>query len=564
MGKRGLGIEIGATAIRIIAGQRKGDVFQVDQVARIALPTGAADDPAAVKEALAQATKPKLRAQKSLAGLTGRDLMIRYSQVPPVPDWQLRQMMGFEINEIRSRSNEPVATDFNLLPSVSELTNDDTVLLSVAKESLLSGIDDSLGELKLKPGGYVPNSVAIYNAFAKLGPSSDGVTLLLNLGARNSDVAILRGSDLIFARNISTGSDVFNDAIMSQFNVRYEKAEKLKVEMANAAPREERKGLSPQEEKVAFAIEGAAGQIFSLIQSTLMFCKTQVKLQDISVDRSFITGGGARLKGLDRYLAAQFSVPVEVFDPLSEVAENGASDSATEVGPEGTAALGLAVMACTPDVYSLEILPESVRKRRDFARRYGFSIAALALILAFLGLDFFVSQKNYTATQEELKKIGSDLASRKSAKTKWDKELATREELAAKISLISDRQEDTVGLARAQAIVQKHLPEELWVKRILLDVAAPPAPGAGAQAPADPKDPGKDKDKDKDAKETGKKDPSSEKRTVVVVEGSGKESAKENLRAIYSRFEEGVRGEPDVAWVLSQPTTSGTFAFKLT
>src|SRR5262245_4460089 len=153
MGKRGLGIEIGATAVRIVAGQRKGDSFQVDQVLRVPLPAGAADDPAAVKEALAQATRPKLSAQKSLAGLTGRDLMIRYTQVPPVPDWQLRQMMGFEINEIRSRSNEPVATDFNLLPSVSELTNDDTVLLAVSKEALLAGVDHSPGLANANPGG---------------------------------------------------------------------------------------------------------------------------------------------------------------------------------------------------------------------------------------------------------------------------------------------------------------------------------------------------------------------------------------------------------------------------
>ncbi|MFO0984946.1 MAG: pilus assembly protein PilM [Planctomycetota bacterium] len=536
MGKRGIGIEIGTTGMRIVCGQRKGDAFEVDQVMRFAFPVGASDPVSAVADALASNGKLKLKSGRALAGLTGRDLMIRYSQVPPVPDWQLRQMMGFEIQEIRSRSNEAVATDFNLLPSVSELTADDTVLLAVAKEALLTTVDESLASARLKPTGYVPNSVAVFNAFAKLGPATEGTTLLLNLGAKNSDVAILRGTDLIFARNISTGSDVFNDALMAQFNVKYEKAEKLKLEMANAAPRDQRKNLSPQEEKVALAIEGAVGQIFALIQSTLMYCKSSLKLQDISPDRLYITGGGSRLKGLDRYLGAQFGVPVEVFNPLPEVATGEASELAEQLGPDATAALGLAIMACSTDTYSLEIVPESVRKKREFARRHGFSIAAVALVLAFLGFDFYTSQQNYAQIQQERKLIGAELNLRKDNKRKFDRELATREELAAKIAQLEERNEATLGLARAQAIVQKHLPEEMWVRRIYLDLA-------------DVKD-----------------QPALGKRSVVVVEGAGKESAKENLVAAYSRFEKAVAGEPDVGEdnILSQPSTSGEFKFKLT
>ena len=51
-------------------------------------------------------------------GVNGRDLNVRYTRVPRLPDWQLRRLMRFETDEIGGQSESEVASDFNVLPEM--------------------------------------------------------------------------------------------------------------------------------------------------------------------------------------------------------------------------------------------------------------------------------------------------------------------------------------------------------------------------------------------------------------------------------------------------------------
>ena len=114
-----------------------------------------------------------------------------------------------------------------------------------------------------------------------------------------------------------------------------------------------------------------------------MFCKSQIKLSSLRVDRVLLCGGGAALAGLCAYLQSAMGVPVELFDPFRVVDTAGldpqAADLLEEYKLESVVALGLATMASDPEGYSVEILPESVRKRREFAGRTLWMIAAAVL-----------------------------------------------------------------------------------------------------------------------------------------------------------------------------------------
>ena len=38
--------------------------------------------------------------KNAVAGVAGRDMTLRYTQVPPAPDWQLRNLMELEIADL--------------------------------------------------------------------------------------------------------------------------------------------------------------------------------------------------------------------------------------------------------------------------------------------------------------------------------------------------------------------------------------------------------------------------------------------------------------------------------
>jgi hypothetical protein len=144
------------------------------------------------------------QATNARIGLTGRDVNLRYTRVPRVPDWQLRKLMRFEVEEIGDQSGSEVASDFNLLPEMAEIDGEDVVVLAMARESLLEGHWKGW-RLGGKLDALSPNA-GLSTTPGRYGVIEDDTILLANIGHENVDVILVRGADLLFARNLSGGS----------------------------------------------------------------------------------------------------------------------------------------------------------------------------------------------------------------------------------------------------------------------------------------------------------------------------------------------------------------------
>ena len=72
----------------------------------------------------------------------------------------------------------------------------------------------------------------------------------------------------------------------------------------------------PDAERVSRATAGAAGQLLSLLQSSVVFAKSQIRLPGLKLDKVLLCGGGARMDGITRWLSSAMSVRVELFDPV--------------------------------------------------------------------------------------------------------------------------------------------------------------------------------------------------------------------------------------------------------
>ncbi|MEW6743694.1 MAG: pilus assembly protein PilM [Planctomycetota bacterium] len=534
MAKAALGIDIGSSSIKVVEGRDRKGSFEVLRLLEIPL-EGSTATPAQVGELLAEALKRAgIKQRHAVVGLSGRDLMMRYSQVPPTPEWQLRDLMDFEIQEIRQQSGEDLAADFNLLAVGSEYSGDDTVLLALAKEGLVARLKESLEAAGLRARFFTPSSVALYNAFAKAGPETSGITMLASIGAQNSDIAILRDSELIFARNISTGGAVFNEALVSQFNVSQAKAERLKLEMGNASPREARRGMSPQEEKVARALEAGAGQIFSMIRSTVMFCKTQLKLQELALEHVYVCGGTAKLTGLVDSLAANLGVPVEPFNGFANLLAPALEEEAEAHGLAATPALGLAMTGVYSDLYSLEILPPAERKRREFQRTHLYSLLAILAVLAYLAFDAVSSRSEHLSLRSDVKRLGSEVTKITSDQRRCDALVKERDLLADTISKLEAYREATLGLPAVLRAAQKCLPPELWIHKIEIEEAPPPDAPQGGKRPA------------------------------IVIEGKGRELERGSLKDVFLRFDAALRSEPGIAGTLPLASAGTPFEFRVT
>jgi len=387
MASQAIGIDIGNHAIKIAWLQRKGATTRAVRLFRATL--SGDEDLVRMQGAIQRAG---MRGGPGLLGITGRDLIVRYTHVPPVPDWRLKLLMQFEINEVSGQSGGEVAADFRRL-SLPVETDEETVLVSLARDTWLRPRLNAVRGSGIRADGGCPNSVALFNAFLAHGSYEDGeTTYLVNIGRDNIDMAIQRDGELLFARNMAGGGQMFTESIMGTFGLREPKAEKNKVTKGDLTPKGKAQYPDATAEKLANAMQGPAGQLVSMIQSTVMICRAQTRITDLNVDRLLLCGGGAQMKGLRDYFGANMSVPVELFNPVEDLDLSALpAEDADELGDvplDFATAVGLAETLLQPTAFRLEVLTEKEKIKRRFAQRTIWSLAAAAAMLVLIVLLF--------------------------------------------------------------------------------------------------------------------------------------------------------------------------------
>lgn len=466
MARTAVGIDVGSSSALAIKGVWKGGTFHVSGFA------AGQNGPGDLGSGWASLA-PGFKLSNARVGISGRDVNVRYSRVPEVPDWQLRNLMGFEVQEIGDQSGAEVASDFNLLPRPPEVAGEDVVLLAMSRESLLDEHIDGLQAAGGTIDAFSPNSVALYNAFVRYGVVQDDTVLIASIGAESTDVVITRGADLLFARNLSGGAKLFDDALAQRLGMGAAEAEAVKIDHVDLTPGA-RHGTA-EGEKATRSVLGAAGQITSLLQSTVMFCKSQVKLSGLKLDRVLVCGGGAAVQGLPEYLSAGMGVPVERFDAFRVVDTSGLSpeeaDLLSENELESVVALGLATMASDDEAYGLELLPEAVAKKRAFMGGTIWLIAAAVLGLAFLGYKVSARSAKLDAIEKRAKSFAS-VAARAERVHEQTKDLVEQNEiLSSRVTELAAVAGAGEQVARVFDALDDNLPRDFWVTRVTSEVA---------------------------------------------------------------------------------------------
>ncbi len=526
MAARGLGVDEGTETLKAVEVEMQSGLA----VPRAAVSVQASDTFQGMKEALASSS---IKQRRAVAGLTGKDLVIRYHQVPAVPDWQLRKIMGFEIEEISRQSGDTLCGDFNLLPVGSDLSQDDTVLLALSREQRLGQSVDSWKSQKVRVQHFTPNALGLYHAFRMYGPAVEGDVVVANIGRQCSDLAILRDGELLYARSVNTAGNVLTEALVERFNVSFAKAEALKREMGDLRPRAQRQTKSPQQEKVAYALEGAAGRLFQMIQSTIQLAKNQVQLNRLEPQRVYLTGGTAAMPGLAESLSAGLGMAVEVFDPLEEYDLEMQGPASTL---ELTVAAGLAVMAVADDGVSVEVQNDALRRGEEFRQRHLYTVLAFLVVVAFLGNSWLRMGDDYERAARDSRVLRGEQQKRKSNAAKLESLVEVRDALAQQVDSLEKRKAAGEGIVRTLSQLVRNVPDELWIQRVELEMEGA-AVGKAARTP------------------------------VVLVEGKGRSLGEGGVDQVYRGFIDGMRRglafENPARFVDTPPTQREEFEFRL-
>lgn len=380
---RAAGIDYGSHSLKVAEVSWSGKEVALQKVAWV--PSGREED----REALASRISEKgLRIRRGVFGVSGRDSILRYTHVPPVPPWRMKLIMDYEISEIASKGGGNISADYQLLNVPRDVSQDLTIIVGMAKDERVSSHIDRMQAAGLPTGAACPTSLALFNAYRRLGEELDEAALLVNIGHENMDIAISQAGHLIFARSVQLGGKDFTEAVASALEIPFSEAEKTKHEIG-AIKRDGWK--DPRQKEVSDALMGVVGNLLSVIQSSVKFCRTQTGIGELKVEKVFLSGGGSRLEGLGDHLAGSLNLPVEAFDPVQRMDLGALSAEARGEAQahslEFLIPVGLALSEDRAEGFRLDLLPSPLKVKREFRTKTLFLYAAAAVVAATLLLN---------------------------------------------------------------------------------------------------------------------------------------------------------------------------------
>lgn len=333
-GKNLIGIDIGSYSIKAVRLRGRPGSRTLDAASSVRLPKEGSEE--RVAEYLSGMMRSKrMRSGYGAAVLSGQFLTIRQLSLPAMPEadlreavrWELRKELAFPVNELVSDFvTSPVGpkTEANAVSVIAFAARRGDVegLMKTAKESLV----------ELRVVESVPTALLL--AFDMSHGWDQGANYaMLDIGERRSTLAILKDSHLGFAREFAFGGAELTERLAEGLGKDRDDAEEYKHAYGLAAD-----GVSEDAKKIlTSALHSLSAE---LIRS---FDYYHAQFREAAISKLFISGGTARLKGIEQYLTSSVGIPAFAHDPFRNVKmPKGMEAASAEIAPSLTIAAGLA------------------------------------------------------------------------------------------------------------------------------------------------------------------------------------------------------------------------------
>ena len=136
----------------------------------------------------------------------------------------------------------------------------------------------------------------------------------VDIGSERSSIIVVRGEGLVLTRNIDLAGKHFTEAIADEMGIEKMEAEKIKREF-DIYPEEGEE--NERHADIFSSLEPVLSDLVAQINRSFAYCERECPVENI--DRVLICGGGANLKGLDKYLSEKLKLPVEVATPFKNL-----------------------------------------------------------------------------------------------------------------------------------------------------------------------------------------------------------------------------------------------------
>ncbi len=300
--KKAIGIDLGENSIKVVWFSR-GSVLNT---AMTELTPGLSEDrrfraiAGAIRKIL---NKHKIRVRKANCTISGSSIFLRQIKLPQMGEEELKKTIRLEMKRFLPIDVNDAAMDFVILRETTERgVNKKELLIAGMEREYLLRLLSCLRYSGIQPLKIDVVPFSLLNCLLET-EYSDDTTALVDIGAKETNIAIVRGKSLLFARQVQIGGNNLTKALADNLSLSTEEAERFKKEKDLFSP-------------------GATE--FPMIRPVLEHLQRELErsLNYFTtagggyVNRILMSGGAGKLTGLDGYLGEKMQLPVKTIKQL--------------------------------------------------------------------------------------------------------------------------------------------------------------------------------------------------------------------------------------------------------
>src|SRR5213594_3444145 len=370
--------------------------------------------------------------------VAAQSVFVRFVKLPALDAEKVDKIIAFEAQQNVPFPIDQVVWDYQLVGG--GMGEQIQVVIVAIKRDLLDEINNAVEEIGLRTSILDVASMGLYNAFCYNYADLNGCSLLVDIGARTTNVLFIEAGR-IFSRSLPIGGSAITAAIAREFGESFAAAEARRKRDGFVALGGAAEPADPNVGRVSKIVRSTMTRLHAELMRSITHYSAQQ--QGNRPSRIFLCGGGAGIPNMCEFFHEKFELPIEFFNPLQKVSvSESAPDTAHSAHLFGEL-VGLALRAVTVCPMELNLLPASVVRRQELEKRRPFFIAAAAcILLALLGWSAYYTRAAHVAelTAQAMRQKNVTMHVAEAQLDKIKKQIAALDNIATPlITAVNDR-----------------------------------------------------------------------------------------------------------------------------
>lgn len=429
------------------------------------LPEGGAENPEAFSIDIEQTLRSMMagagiRAGRIYVALSGQMAFPRFVKVLADSQEKMDEQIRFEVEQnVPFPLNEAIFS--RALVGAPE-AGEQHVMIVAAREALVTAVTRALLNTGCEPELVDVAPIALYNAVRFNYPEMEGCTLVVDVGARCTNLVFVE-QDRIFYRSIPVAGNTITAEIAKAFNISTEEAEVLKCERGLVAQGGAFAVDDPDMDRLSKVIRNVMTRLNAEIARSISFYRSQ---QDGSAPlQMLLTGATAQLPYMQNFFEEKLQIAVDFLNPFQSVTYPTHVD-AEQFGHDAFSLpvlVGLALRRGLTCPMEINLVSQDIVARKVFRRRLPFlGLAAAGMVATLVTWCFFVNNLKvaYVSQQETIEDRISAYQNEKDRYDAIDRKAKTAATRADAYRTLLKRRGQWMGMMVA---IDKAVPNGLWV-----------------------------------------------------------------------------------------------------